>query len=210
MPYYPEINTLFIHIPKTGGTKIESKLRETYKEELFSIGKNSLLPHPYNKISLQHQLYTTFQKYPNLLNFDLAKVKIFAVIRNPYSRIISGLFWGNHIRKNSKPHEVYKVIKNKYLYRNDIDNHNLPQYKYVTDKDKNIIPGIRIFKTETLNKDNEELNKFLGIKIDIFHKDSNTDYSKYLNNDSIELINEFYKDDFEIFNFEIRKVNTKK
>ena len=210
MPYYPELNLLFIHIPKTGGTKIEDNLREIYDEELFSMIPNDIFPEPYQNISLQHQLYVTFLKFPKLINFDLEKVKIFTVIRNPYNRIISGLFWRNLIKKISKPDEVFEVIKNKYLYRDDLDNHNLPQHKFITDSKGKLIPGIRIFHTETLNEDNEELNKFLGTEIDIFHKKANTDYSKYLNNDSIQLINEFYQRDFEIFNFEMKKINPDK
>lgn len=210
MPYYPELNVLFIHIPKTGGSKIENKLKKIYKEELFSMIPNDIFPEPYQNKSLQHQLYVTLQKFPKLINFDLEKVKIFTVIRNPYNRMISGLFWRKLIKKTSKPDEVFEVIKNKYLYRNDLDNHNLPQHKFITDSKGKLIPGIRIFHTETLNEDNEELNLFLGAEIDIFHKKANTDYSKYLNNDSIQLINEFYQRDFELFNFEMKKINIDK
>ena len=63
MPYYKEINTLFIHIPKTGGTMFENELKTKYTQSLYTGNKNTILPSPYNSISLQHQTYNTLYKY---------------------------------------------------------------------------------------------------------------------------------------------------
>ena len=68
MPYYKESNILFIHIPKTGGTVIETQLKKKFKQTLYGDETNDILPHPYNNTSLQHQYYTTLYKYRNLLN----------------------------------------------------------------------------------------------------------------------------------------------
>jgi hypothetical protein len=209
MPYYKQQNILFIHIPKTGGTIIENSLKKICGQSLYSNTKNVLLPDPYNTISLQHQIYTTLYEYKNKLNIDFENVKIFSVVRNPYDRIISDLFWRSVIdkkflvNKNSTPDKIFDIIKNNYLYRSDYDNHNIPQYKFVTDKNGDLIPNIKIFKTETLNKDNEIINDYLKVNLNIINKDVNKDYSKYLNKDSIKLINEFYKKDFELFNYDM-------
>lgn len=207
MPYYKEKNILFIHIPKTGGTVIENQLKYIYKQTLFNVNRDSnLLDPPYNTINYQHQFYTTLYKYRNKLDIDFNNndIKIFSVVRNPYDRVISDLFFMLSMKKNTPSDEVYNIIKYNYLYRNDLDNHNEPQYKYLVDENSELIKNIKIFKTETLNESNDILNKYLGVDINIKKTTPNMDYSIYLNNDSIALINEFYKKDFELFGYDLR------
>ena len=105
MPYYKEPNILFIHIPKTGGTVIENKVKNIYKESLFGLNK-SLLDPPYNKIYLQHQYYTTLYQFKNRLNINFDNIKTFSVVRNPYDRVISDLFWFNKINKRFTSQQV--------------------------------------------------------------------------------------------------------
>ena len=208
MPYYPELNILFIHIPKTGGTVIEKSMKKMTKQNLFSLyPSNKILKHPYNNVSLQHQYYTTLYTYRNLLNirFD-DTIKIFSVVRNPYDRIISDLFWNDLIKPYFTSEQVFHVIQNKYLNRNDLDNHNKPQYKFVTDDDCNLIPNIKIFRCEELNEKNDEINKYFNIDINIVQSNVNKDYSKYLNAKSIILINNYYKKDFELFDYPMKIV----
>jgi len=205
MPYYEKINLLFIHIPKTGGTVIENVIKYLTPQKLYSGNTNTLLEFPYNKKSLQHQFYTTLYKFKNKLNINFDNIKIFSVVRNPYDRIISDLFCLNLIKKNFTSEQVYDVIKNNYLDRDDLDNHNQPQYKFIVDENDELIKNIKIFNTETLNESNEELKNFVGLDINIKQNGVNKDYSKYLNKDSIALINTFYKKDFELFNYKLKK-----
>lgn len=204
MPYYRRVNLLFIHIPKTGGTVIEDEIKKKFSQELFSNYTNKLLEYPYSKISLQHQFYSTIYNYKKKIRLNLKNLKTFAVIRNPYDRIISDLFWYNLIKSSDTPEIVYNVIKNNYIDRDDLDNHNVPQYKFVTDKNSNLVSSIKIFRCETLNEDNDLLCKFLGFKINIKRNNVNKNYDKYLNKMSIDLINNFYKKDFELFNYEMK------
>ena len=67
MPYYSNINTLFIHIPKTGGSSIEKFLLKQSKNEsqqLFTPRKNNNV-FPINtymrKFSLQHQIFNGYR-----------------------------------------------------------------------------------------------------------------------------------------------------
>ena len=207
MPYYRKKNLLFIHIPKTGGGVIERAIKNVCKQELYSSARNKLLPPPYNQVSLQHQFCRTIRRYSEKLKVNFNNIKIFTVVRNPYDRLISDLFWYRLIKKNYTSQQVLDVIKNNYLDRNDLDNHNKPQYEFVTNREGQLIERIRIFKTGLLNKDNPKINRFLGFKINIRKKNINNDYSKYLNDKSIAIINKFYKKDFQLFKFKIRKVN---
>ena len=90
------------------------------------------------------------------------------------------------------------------MYRDDLDNHNEAQYKFIVDENSELIKNIKIFYTETLNESNYELAKFLGFYININKNQVNKDYSNYLNKDSISLINTFYKKDFELFNYKLK------
>lgn len=205
MPYYKSKKILFIHIPKTGGTVIENEIKKKSRQTLYCrVKHNSLLPFPFNKCSLQHQFYTTLYKFRNKLNINFNNIKVFSVVRNPYNRVISDLFWYKLIKKDYDSTKVYNVIKNKYLNKNNLDNHNKPQYKFVTDEMGVLIPNIKIFKTEQLNQSNDNLSNFLGLKINVKKEGGvNKNYSRYLNNDSIAIINDFYKKDFELFGYEI-------
>lgn len=205
MPYYKKKNLLFIHIPKTGGSFIEKQIKKICHQTLYSSErKNNLLDYPYNNASLQHQFFRTLYKFRNRLNINFNKIKVFTVVRNPYDRLVSDLFWFKKIEKNFTPDQVYYVIKYNYLNEKNLDNHTEPQYKFITDQNLKLIPGIKIFKCETLNESNKELNHFLGFNIDIRKENVNKNYSKYLNNKSISLINNIYKKDFEFFNYDFK------
>jgi len=204
MPYYKDKKLLFIHIPKTGGTNIEDAIKKICGQLLFSGRINDLLDNPYNKISLQHQFYTTLYKYRNKIDINFNEIKMFTVVRNPYDRIISDLFFFDLIKEDYTPEQVCDVIKNNYLNNDELDNHTEPQYKYITDENLKLIPNIKIFRCETLNENNDELNKFIDLDINIKKNNVNKDYSMYLNKDSIDLINKIYKKDFELFNYDLK------
>ena len=206
MPYYKDKNLLFIHIPKTGGSVIEVNIEKHAKQTLYSSYTNNLLDFPFNKKSLQHQFYTTIYQFRDKLNVNFDNIKIFSVVRNPYDRIISDLIYLKLIQTNFTAEQVYDTIKNNYLYRDDLDNHNQPQYKFIVDENSELIKNIKIFNTETLNQSNDNLNNFLGFNINI-KQNRVKDYSKYLNKDSISLINTFYKKDFELFNYKLKSAS---
>jgi len=101
MPYYKSKNVLFIHIPKTGGFGIELAISDSFNRDarqgitsLFTWqARNNILEYPYNTISLQHQYYSTLYKYRDKLGINFNDIKIFSIVRNPYNRIISDLFF---------------------------------------------------------------------------------------------------------------------
>lgn len=206
MPYFrnSEINTLFIHIPKTGGTSLEYYFCDKYN---IKLDNNSLyfFLDPENQksknisSSLQHMTYQTIMMHKEFFNINMDNIKILTVVRNPYERIISDLFWYQKININSSKEEVYHIIF-EYLYDKNLDNHNIPQYLFITDNQKQLFPNIKILHTETLTEDMINLgyydfNKRLNINE---HK---INYFNYLNQNSLKLINQFYAYDFELFNY---------
>ncbi len=211
MPYFKnnDINLLFIHIPKTGGTTIEEYLYPKY-----NIPKNvkSLWLHgPLFNHSYQHCSYNEIMDNKKKLGIDEKNLKIFAVVRNPYTRLISELFYRNLINKNNNKNEVYVTIKNYLNGKNSYDNHRNPQYLFLINKEGIIEPEIVVMRTESLNKDMESygFDDFYKIKS---HNTNNKvkgkekekiDYFDYLNEMSIKLINEYYEKDFKYFNYDM-------
>ena len=212
MPYFKnnEINILFIHIPKTGGTSIENYFSQKYNIPLNSDSLSSNSPNEFiieNIIfdsSPQHFTYEILYKYRNELNIEFKDIRIISVVRNPYARIVSDLFFFEKITIDSSKEEVFQEIEN-YLQSKYLDNHNIPQYLFVTNERRELIPYIHILHTETLNCDMCELGYKDFCKLDNFNpyrkKYDHYYYLNYLNTDSIRLINEFYDYDFKLFNY---------
>ena len=241
MPYFKndEINVLLIHIPKTGGTSIEQYFSNKYNIELNNKSlflhindENLLNKHLEITSSLQHITYNQILKYSDFLNIDFENMKIITVVRNPYERIISDLFFFKLCSVDTPKDNVFEIIK-EYLsgncYYNDgipkhlldigynkdeipqcllvnyYDNHNIPQYKFITNEHKELIPNINILKTESLNDDMIRLG-YEDFNIYMNKNANKVNYYDYLNDKSIELINDFYHDDFVLFGY--NKINT--
>jgi len=203
MPYFKkdDINVLFIHIPKTGGTSIEK-----YFSKKFTIPLNNTSLYGFIKdetkkqnmkinSSLQHITYTQMIQF----SIDFNNIKILTVVRNPYERIISDLFFYHKIKVSTSKESVFDIIKD-YLVSTEYDNHNIPQHLFVTDENKSLIPTIKILKTETLTMDMIRLGYKDFNRVDQANK-KKLNYYDYLNDASIKLINKFYHLDFILFHY---------
>ena len=198
MPYYPDIHTLFIHIPKTGGTTVETYMKTKSTQQLYGKKESRrILPGKVGKISLQHQTYRTIDKYRTILNVS-KNCKMISIVRDPYDRIISDLFFKHIIKETSSPDEVYIAIK-EWISKGveNTDNHILPQFEFVIGQNGQLLKNITIFRTEQLTK---ELIHY-GYKDYKGSRKSSKNYRSYLNTDSISLINRYYKKDFEMFGY---------
>lgn len=206
MPYFKndQLNLLFIHIPKTGGTSLENYFSSKYdiklnNDSLFNSLENNIIQFD---SSLQHLKYTSIIKNKDFFKIDNNNLKIITIVRNPYDRIVSDLFFLKSINVDSSCAKVYNEIKS-YIIRNR-DNHGIPQYQFLIDENNKLIDNIKILHTETLNNDMYNLG-YTDFNLKANTNSKKVNYIDYLNNDSIRLINNFYDNDFKLFNY--NKIN---
>lgn len=209
MPYFSNdiVNLLLIHIPKTGGESLEKYFSDLYTIPLdinslyWFVAEDVQLEHNLSiNSSLQHLTYQTIMHHKEFLNIDINDLEILTIVRNPYERIVSDLFWWNKITIDTSPDEVYEIIK---IYLTEtLDNHNIPQHLFLMDENNQLIKNVVILHTETLTND------MINLGYDRFDVKTNcnrhtVNYYDYLNDSSIQLVNYFYKDDFKLFNYDI-------
>lgn len=213
MPYFKtsEINILFIHIPKTGGTSVEHYFSKKYN---IPLNKKSLYMYFSNEekikydlkitSSLQHITYNQIFEYRKIFDINFDNIKIITIVRNPYERIISDLFYFSKLglismTVTSSKDEVFNMIKT-YISATNLDNHNLPQHVFITIFNEKIIPNIHILHTESLTDDMHKLG-YKDFNLHLHTNPEKINYIDYLNSDSIKLINDYYDKDFKLFNY---------
>ena len=201
MPFFKELNTLFIHIPKTAGISVNKYLE--YKSVIakykkfdplyLSIIKTKLPKH----ISYYHHTYNDIKDIYS--NFD----KKFTIIRNPYDRMISEYFFRMSTcewKKNeNKTHSEDLADFIPWFLNNEknFDNHKLPQYQFI----QGIEDKITILRFENLKEDfknyfNEELN--VNFKYGNYTRSK---YQDYYTPQTKELVYNYYQQDFIQFNY---------
>lgn len=132
-------NVLFIHVPKTGGTSVESWMSDHATVRFRSVGVPDAL-----QCTPQHLRMTDFRKLFGDDFFDYA----FMIVRNPYDRIVSEYrmraaeaiqgFWGE------APTFSQWLESSLKLQQRDpwcLDNHLRPQWEFVGS-------GVDVFKFE--------------------------------------------------------------
>ena len=162
------------------------------------------------KIHAQHQPFNTILNHEKQLNIKINEIDLFlSVVRNPYNRAVSELFW----RKNSTPTESIDVINAKL--RNLLKNprwgydHIFPQHKFLLNERNIIGDQFIVLKTEALTESLRQLgcvfsdfNRYWNRSNDLNSQKEPSDYFNFLDNDSIRLINDMYHDDFNLFGYD--------
>lgn len=185
--------TFFIHIPKCGGTSIEKSLKDrTNTIYLHNRFTGPVLPCPpqhLNRVWIQSLFYG-----------GINDISYFAVVRHPLLRIVSEFFYA-HRNKNKLPsieswlESTFKEARKNIYARG---NHIRCQVDFLVEE-------ARVFYFENgLSNALQHAYSELGIDekvIEVPHEKQVKKFDLKLTPRSLELVNDFYKKDFEFFGY---------
>ena len=191
MPFIHQHKLLFIHIPKTGGTSVETKFNVIRKNELYEEKIKEVDGILFAK---QHWLpYLIEKEFPE----KFKQYKKFCIVRNPYTRVISEYFYQYPSQRVSFNNFVLKQLNT-----NERD-HYLPQHLYFEN-----IEYDYVLRTETLNEDFKKMSKDFPFDGEIKRINQrgcgSENRMNLLTPETIKKINSLYEKDFKMFEYEMK------
>ncbi|WP_257933238.1 sulfotransferase [Campylobacter lari] len=196
--FHDKYKCIFIHVPKVAGSSIE---RVIYQTDRWLVG------------------HVKASDYVKLDRDKFESYFSFGFVRNPYDRMVSAYHYlrrggGNLVDETWAKENIYKYNSFEEFVLNLQNNderikilswmHFVPQYKYLCDNDKNILVNF-IGKFEKLDEDFKKILNILKRKDNLVHvnKSQHGDYKDYYNYKTHKIIREIYKNDFEIFDYDL-------
>jgi hypothetical protein len=212
-------NTIYIVNPKTASMSFREKLIELNFNNIHILNnRKDLLCHPYKL----HQTAIETKDVCNKLNINYESYFKFTIIRNPFEKMVS-LYFFHKYDKNMKPFfekgydgktSFFYDFNTWLLLKKDIDLYFYTIENFAFENGKQIVD--KIYKLENLNINdiNEDINNFNKnkktnnieeIKLTLLDKKNSTNhghYTKYYNENSINIIKEVFKLDIEIGSYQ--------
>lgn len=195
---------LFVHIPKTGGTSITSffkllNFKETYG---YDVDFRELL-----KETPQHFTYNTLNNLINISRIDFS----FAIMRDPFDKIISSYFWSKKYSNQSMDikkknfENWFSTYANLYKEnKNVLANHLIPQHEFLGKKLKKIYKfedGVNIIFSDVIKSLNLKINDHYYFPHLLKNQKNNKKEIKRIKESKqiSKIIFDFYKKDYELY-----------
>lgn len=196
MPLYRNSDRviLFMHIPKTGGSTLEEVLKARGAEQALKYHKRL----GYSNANPQHMHWDVVKHWIPASFYDFS----LAMIRNPYSRLVSEYRWRASISDSEMPPFSLWVQRQFVAYSQNpflLDNHIRPQVQFVSKKCK-------IFRLEDgLERPIRIALRRLDMSsrgLEIHHKRKSSHSPVDVGKNLVEKIKMFYNEDFERFEYD--------
>jgi hypothetical protein len=199
MPVSHELKCIFVHIPRTGGTSVESALglfgdwRDENTNSMFG-----LITSPDLKSSTRLTKYLqhlTAEELRSLLPDEFEKYYRFAFVRNPWERMVS--IWCYNMRAKGVSFEEF-LEKTEHSWFG----HLTPQHTFVTTANGECLVDF-VGRFERLTADFAEICSRLSIERALPHLNAMThaDYRTYYDETSRKIVERRYGDDIERFRY---------
>ena len=190
-----EYKVVFIHIPKNAGTSICNFLQEKQ-----------------TGICVQPKIHSDINDIKNKFPQAYKNYRKFAVVRNPYDRMVS---WFSYLKESAEnsdfdmslmyPTEFSKWIEDPFKYwlpheKLNIDENGKYSLHFLEHQYTWVDETVTILKYENLK---EELIDFLGEQVDlpIMNKSKRDEYIDYYNRKSLDIVYNRYEEDFKKYNY---------
>jgi len=214
MPISQKHKCIFIHIPKTAGTSIESCL--DMHGDLDSIGLKKYTNQTSNFDTLygndlQHLRAKEIEAHVGKETFETYYK--FSIVRSPYTRAVSDAAWeGGKWEKKETLSQIQfdKYIENLWTCyeKKNFTIHNAPQNTYLFSNGKSLVDFIG--KQESLTHDWKIIQRILNVKCELPKRmqSSYQDPFSYYNKQSLKIIETVYSQDFELLDYPILQKTT--
>lgn len=219
MPISYQHKTIFIHIPKCAGTSIEKILGMAAQEDLFAydhiyqlknihVPKEKFTSEEYTLCIAKTPQHLTFRELKKIVPEDSTNNFFkFSIVRNPFSKFVSEYNYIKSLAKHSEIVDIMSLARSltfdsfKRIHR--FDAHLETQTSFLINESGKIESSIKLYKFEDLSECFSDILKIGPIDYQI-HARKNTDtnsYKEYYTKELIEVVKNFYKDDFLNFNY---------
>jgi len=219
MPISYQYKTIFIHIPKCGGTSIEKILGMACQEDFFAydhiyqlknikVPKEKFTPEEYTLCIAKTPQHLTFRELKKIIPVDVFdSFSKFSIVRNPFSKLVSEYNYIKSLDCHSDVIEFRDLIEylklDKFKRIHRFDSHLEPQSSFLMNENLEIDDSIKIYKFESLSECIQDMLKISPINYEVHARKSKIyrPYQEYYTPEMIDVVLNFYKEDFVNFNY---------